>query len=155
MAVVPEVLEQPTIQGIVAMANASDAPFALVVDDDPIILMDACAILEEAGFRPLEAGNVADALSVLAERADDITLLFTDVQMPGGRDGFELAREACERWPELKVLIASGAATPQSGDLPDNAVFVPKPFTADVIHTRLQELLPDGEKPEPLKKKAA
>ena len=118
------------------------------------ILMNTCDILSDAGFRPLEAGNVADALSVLEEHAGRITLLFTDVQMPGGRDGFDLARETCERWPDIKVLVASGAAKPGSNDMPEGAVFVSKPFSADVVHARLQELLPDGQKPEPLKQKA-
>lgn len=117
--------------------------------------MDACDILSDAGFRPLEAENVDKALSVLEQRAGDITLLFTDVQMPGGRDGFDLARETAERWPDIKILVASGAAKPGPDDLPPNAVFVGKPFSAQVVEARLQRLLSEGEKPEPLKKHAA
>jgi CheY-like chemotaxis protein len=130
------------------------APYALVVDDEPLILMDACDILSDAGFRPLEAGDVDEAIGILEEHADKVTLLFTDVQMPGGRDGFDLAREAARRWPEIRTLVASGAATPNDGDLPEGAVFISKPFSASVVHDRLQELLPDGEKPEPLKRAA-
>ena len=63
-------------------------PFALVVDDDALILMDASSILEDAGFRPLEAIDVDAAELILVEYADEIVLLFTDVQMPGSRDGF-------------------------------------------------------------------
>jgi CheY-like chemotaxis protein len=72
-------------------------PYALVVDDDMLILMDASSILEEAGFQMLEANSVAQALDVLAEHHEAIQLLFTDVQMPGGADGFELARHTAER----------------------------------------------------------
>ena len=57
-------------------------------------------------------------MSVLEQHAGDITLLFTDVQMPGGRDGFDLAREAAERWPDIKILVASGTAKPGPEDLP-------------------------------------
>jgi CheY-like chemotaxis protein len=131
-----------------------DAPFALAVDDDPQILMDVCDILSDAGFRCLEAGTVMEAIAALEAQADEITLLFTDVQMPGARDGFDLARETARRWPEVKILVASGNLGPKEGDLPDRAVFIGKPFSAEVVHTRLQELLPDGEKPEPLKRKA-
>ena len=130
------------------------APYALVVDDEPLILMDACDILSDAGFRPLEAGSVDEAIGILEAHAGDITLVFTDVQMPGGRDGFDLAREVARRWPDIRTLVASGAAQPAEGDLPETAVFISKPFSADVVHERLQELLPDGRKPEPLRRAA-
>jgi CheY-like chemotaxis protein len=69
-------------------------PFALVVDDDALIRMDAVHILEEAGFRALEAAAPEEALSVLEQRGDRIQLLFTDVQMPPSEhDGFYLARK--------------------------------------------------------------
>lgn len=90
-------------------------PYALVVDDDALIRMDAADIIEEAGFRPLEAYDVDSALVVLKTTADDIQLLFTDVQMPGSRDGFALARECAERWPHIKILVASGQAKPRTG----------------------------------------
>jgi CheY-like chemotaxis protein len=130
------------------------APHALVVDDDALIRMGAADIIEEAGFRPLEAYDVDSALVVLEASADDIQLLFTDVQMPVGRDGFALARECAERWPHIKILVASGQAKPGPDDLPEGAVFTGKPFSSEVVHTRLVELLPDGQKPEPLKRKA-
>jgi FixJ family two-component response regulator len=127
-------------------------PFALVVDDDVLILMDASDILHEAGFRALEAHSFDAAETLLVEYADEIVLLFTDVQMPG-RDGFELARMTAERWPDIGILIASGLADPSDGFLPDGAVFVRKPFHSDLIFEHLQMLLPDGKLPEPLKQK--
>jgi len=81
--------------------SENKTPYALVVDDDALILMDASDILREAGFRPLEAMNVADAIKQLEGHHDEISLLFTDVQMPGGRDGFDLAREAAERYGRM------------------------------------------------------
>jgi DNA-binding NtrC family response regulator len=129
-------------------------PHALVVDDDALIRMDAADIIEEAGFRPLEAYDVDSGIVVLEASADDIQLLFTDVQMPGSRDGFALARECAKRWPHIKILVASGQATPGPDDLPEGSVFIGKPFSAEVVHTRLIELLPEGQKPEPLKQKS-
>lgn len=55
---------------------------------------------------------------MLEQHAGDITLLFTDVQMPDGRDGFDLARETADRWPDIKIMVASGAARPGPSDLP-------------------------------------
>lgn len=128
-------------------------PFALVVDDDALILMDSSSILEDAGFRPLEATDVDAAEIILVEYADEIVLLFTDVQMPGSRDGFALARMTAERWPEIGILVASGLANPGNGTMPEGAIFVRKPFHSDTIFERLAVLLPDGKKPEPLKQR--
>jgi CheY-like chemotaxis protein len=129
-------------------------PYALVVDDDVLIRLDAVDILADAGFRTHEAGNVSEAITVLEARAGDIQLLFSDVQMPGDRNGFDLARECNEKWPHISILLASGQAQPRDGELPKGATFIGKPFSAQVIHDRLQELLPDGKKPEPLAKRA-
>ena len=123
------------------------APFALVVDDDPFILMDAIDIVVEAGFRPLEATTVASAIEVLDEHWAEVRVLFTDVQMPGGRDGFSLAREAAERWPEIWIVVASGRATPGPDDLPKGATFIPKPFSTRIVHDRLRQVLPNEHQP--------
>ena len=135
------------------MSDCETDPYALVVDDYVFILLDACDMLREAGFRALEATNVDAAIILLEKHQADIVLLFTDVQMPGGREGFDLAREVVERWPSIRILVASGRMMPEPGQLPDGAVFIQKPFSADVVHQRLLEMLPDGEKPEPLKRK--
>lgn len=131
-------------------------PFALVVDDDALIRMDAANILEEAGFRVLEAATPEEALSVLEQRGDSVKLLFTDVQMPPSElDGFYLAKECAASWPEIGIIVASGQIEPKAEDLPDGAIFVRKPFSADVVHDHLQRLLPDGKKLEPLKQRAS
>jgi len=129
------------------------APYALVVDDDALIRMDAVYILEDAGFRTLEAFDVDSAIRTLEQSGDDIQHLFTDVQMPGSRNGFALARECSHGWPHIKIPVASGQARPDENDLPADAAFIAKPFSADVVHSRLIEILPDGQKPEPLKQK--
>lgn len=127
-------------------------PFALVVDDDPLIRMDAADIMERAGFRPLEAADVQQAIACLECDWESIILLFTDVQLGQGRDGLSLARETAERWPEIGILIASGNVRPRPGQLPNGAVFISKPFSAQVVHEHLAELLPEGQKPELLKR---
>lgn len=69
----------------------STVPYAMVVVDDPIILMHACDILEEAGFRFFEAGTGEEAKALLLDRAQDVMLLFSDVEMHGNTNGFALA----------------------------------------------------------------
>jgi CheY-like chemotaxis protein len=129
-------------------------PFALVADDDPLIRMDAAGILEDVGFRVHEAAGYDQAMAILGEVAESIQLLFTDVQMPPGElNGFHLARKCAEKWPHIRILVVSGMVEPKDDELPDGAVFVRKPFSAEVVIERLQDILPDGAKPEPLKKR--
>ena len=127
------------------------APAALVVDDDALIRMNVCTILEDAGFETLEARDVDKALLVMEKHHAAVQLLFTDVQMPGPRDGFALAREVAQRWPRVGILVASGNVKPDPCAMPDGAVFIGKPFSAEVVHTRVREILPEGQKPEPLR----
>ncbi len=129
-----------------------DASYALVVDDDFIIRMDATNILEQAGFQVLDASHGDEAFVLLKSRHPDITLLFTDVQMPGELDGFALAREVAASWPHISIVVASGHVRPSPGSMPDKARFIAKPFSAELVHAHLHEILPDGQKPEPLKR---
>lgn len=139
------------IAGLVAM-TISTIPYALVVDDDALILMHACDILEEAGFRFYEAGTGDEAKTLLDQVADNVTLLFSDVEMPGETDGFALARHVSEVWPWIEIVIASGRVTPSANDLPPRATFISKPFNNEMVHEHLRKTLPDKKKPEPLKR---
>ncbi|GJE56953.1 response regulator [Methylobacterium thuringiense] len=134
------------------MNSTSSAPYALAVDDDGLTRMNVFDILEDAGFRTLEAENGDDAIAVLEQHQASIVLLFTDVQMPGTRDGFALAREAHSRWPHISIVVASGRVRPAPNELPDGVRFLSKPFSAETVYDHLRELLPDGRKPDPLKK---
>lgn len=125
--------------------------FAVVVDDDPIILMSACTIVEDAGFVALDATTVAEAIAQFEAHGPEITLLFTDVQMSGGRDGFGLAREVAQRWPSTTIIVASGNCSPGSDDLPQGALFLGKPFSAAVVRESMLSLLPEGRAPEALR----
>ena len=129
----------------------STVPFAVVVDDDTLILMNASDILSDAGFRTLEASNGDQAKDIIDDKGESIVLLFTDVQMPGSTDGFALARYVAQHWPDIEIVVASGRVKPGPGDMPEKATFLSKPFNAQTIHEHLRETLPDGKKPEPLK----
>lgn len=131
----------------------STVPYALVVDDDAIILMHACDILQDAGFRFYEASDGDAAVKLLNEHAQGVTLLFSDVEMPGSLDGFALARHVDQAWPHIEIVIASGNIDPADGDMPAKATFISKPFNAEMVHSHLAETLPDGKKPEPLKQR--
>lgn len=133
----------------------SDAPYALVVDDDFLIRMDAMGILEQAGFQVLDAEHGDAAFDLLTTRHPDVVLLFTDVQMPGERDGFALARSVAALWPHISIVVVSGHVKPKPNSMPDKARFINKPFSAALVHAHLLEVLPDDQKPEPLRRMAA
>ncbi|WP_426265469.1 response regulator [Sphingomonas sp. PWP1-2] len=132
--------------------DVSTTPYALVVDDDPIILMDACAILEDAGFRFYEASTGDEAKALLDEHSSSVILLFSDVEMPGDTSGFVLAHHVAENWPWIEIVIASGRLLPEAGDLPEKATFIRKPFNTRMVHDHLRNTLPDGKKPMPLQR---
>jgi DNA-binding NtrC family response regulator len=104
----------------------------LVVDDAADVRESIAAIFEDLGFEVIQAGGGRDALSVLADEHIELSLLFTDVQMPG-MDGPTLAAEAHKLRPELKVIFTSGLAGQPRGGLP----FIAKPFR----HHRLREVV--------------
>ncbi|KAA0115680.1 response regulator [Methylobacterium sp. P1-11] len=113
--------------------------------------MDATSILEDAGFKVLEAMNVAQAMKVLEQHHDVVQLLFTDVHMPGDADGFDLARQTAERWPHIAVVVASGQAEPGPDELPEGATFIGKPFSAEIVRHHVRETMPDEKHPEMLR----
>lgn len=132
--------------------RTSTVPFALVVDDDPMILIDTTMMLEDAGFRVHEAMDGDEAKGVLAAHWESIVLLFSDVDMPGSTSGFELARYTDYHWPHIEIVIASGHVLPVDGDMPLRATFISKPFNKQMVHAHLANTLPDEKKPEPLAK---
>jgi len=91
------------------------------------------------------------AFELLKTRHADVVLLFTDVQMPGDLDGFALARNVAAAWPHISIVVASGHARPEPGSLPDKARFIAKPFSAELVHAHVQEILPNGQKPARLR----
>ncbi|MEG3174390.1 response regulator [Sphingomonas sp. ZB1N12] len=130
----------------------STVPYALVVDDDPLIMMDTTGILEDAGFRFYEAMDGDEAKRILAANWEKIVLLFSDVDMPGETNGFALARHVAQNWPAIEIVIASGHVLPKAGEMPEKATFISKPFNKQMVHGHLRKMLPNNKSPESLKK---
>jgi CheY-like chemotaxis protein len=79
----------------------------LMVEDDPDLSQLVRRELASLGYRVTAVADAAKALEVLAQAAD-VELLFTDIIMPGDRNGYTLAREALHLYPKLKILLTSG-----------------------------------------------
>ena len=115
-------------------------PVALVVEDEPLLRMLAVEVVEEAGFTAIEARD-ADEAVVLLESRTDITLLFTDINMPGSMDGLKLAHTVRDRWPPIKILVVSGKRRLQFSDLPSNSCFVGKPYQTSALVDELRSMV--------------
>jgi CheY-like chemotaxis protein len=119
------------------MNSESIVPVILVVEDEALVRLAAVGILEDAGFRMIEAGNSDQALELLAADSD-VQLLFTDVNMPGTIDGLALARQVHVRWPHIGIMVVSANRVPQPEELPAGSRFEQKPycFASVVRHAR-------------------
>jgi two-component sensor histidine kinase/CheY-like chemotaxis protein len=118
-------------------------PKVLVVEDEMVLRMRAVDIVEDAGFSPVEAVDADQALSILESRSD-ISLLFTDIQMPGSIDGLKLAHAVHKRWPAIKIIMVSGQVNLGDADKPADSRFFGKPLIADRMISELQEMVGTG-----------
>ena len=122
------------------MAWATFRPVVLVVEDECLLRMIAVDIIEEAGFEVLEALNADDAILLLEARRD-ISVVFTDIDMPGSMNGLKLAHAIRSRWPPVKIIATSGHTFIRDGDLPVGSRFFPKPYSVRQITAALQSLM--------------
>ncbi len=119
------------------------APTVLVVEDEMVLRMRAVDIVEDAGFNSLEAVNGDEALSILESRSD-ISLLFTDIQMPGSLDGLKLAHAVHKRWPSIKIILVSGQVNLSDAEKPTDSRFFGKPLETKHMVAEIQEMVGIG-----------
>ena len=136
-------------------ARSDDAPQSahhetiLLVEDDEQVNRFACEALRDRGYRILSAPDGATALRLL-DGEPAIELLFTDVVLPGGMNGRQLADEVLRRRPAVKVLFATGYtrnAIIHEGRLDPDVELLSKPFTADALTRKVQQVLAGGASP--------
>lgn len=121
----------------------SGRPVVLIVEDEFLLRMDAVDMIAAAGFEVLEAANADEAIEILEARRD-ITVVFTDIQMPGSMDGLKLARAVRGRWPPIKIVATSGHLHVKETDLPEGGRFLPKPYNSLQVTGLLRELTGGG-----------
>ena len=109
----------------------------VVVEDDPLQRCDAVAMLDAAGLAVVGFETADEAVAFLEERAGAVAAVLTDVQMPGRLDGFDLAIKIAMSWPDVTVLMTSGADRPDSLLIPSVA-FLPKPWLPLDVLTAMQ-----------------
>jgi PAS domain S-box-containing protein len=143
----------PRDSGDVASPAESEtvAPFArderaatvLVVDDEPSVRMLLVDVLEDLGHTAIEAGDSVVGLKIL-ESDTSLDLLITDVGLPGGMNGRQLADVARTHRPDLPILIITGYAENAllgSGQLSEGMTVLTKPFAMDTIATQIRAMI--------------
>lgn len=116
----------------------------LVVEDEPILRLDAISMVEKAGFEAVEALSSADAIQLLEERLD-IRLVYMDLDMPRSRKGIEIAAAIRKRWPPIEIILTAAYFTRDSVDLPERAEFYAKPIDHEEVIAAMQRLIAQGE----------
>ena len=126
-----------------ASSRAADGQTVLVVDDEPTVRMLVAEVLQELGFKAIEVADGGAGLQVL--RSDQrIDLLITDVGLPGGINGRQVADGAREVRPNLKVLFITGYAENAvigNGHLGPGMQVLAKPFPMEALATRIRDLM--------------
>lgn len=125
------------------MSDVSDhsAPIILVVEDDDLIGDLVESYLDDLGLSILRAANAAEAIDTLNDH-NDISLVFSDIVMPGSMDGFGLARWIGAHCPKVRVLLTSGYWGRERPGLElDAASLLPKPYRLDELRRRVVSLL--------------
>src|SRR4051812_2195214 len=128
---------------ITSSTPTASATNVLVVEDEMVLRMRAVDIVEDAGFTAVQAVNADEALAILESRSD-ISLLFSDIQMPGSMDGLKLAHAVHERWPAIKIILVSGQIKPSVGDRPADSRFFGKPLVVSEMIGELQQMVGAG-----------
>jgi two-component system, cell cycle sensor histidine kinase and response regulator CckA len=129
----------------------------LVVEDEPVLREMAHVILQDCGYHVLDAGSGAEALEVWDRYAKPIDLLLTDMVMPGGVSGRDLAVRLLAKHPQLKVIFTSGYNVEETNTgflRRGGAVFLQKPYTrvnlAQALREALDKQTPGGPQPAQL-----
>jgi hypothetical protein len=136
--------EYSTQQGV--MRRSEQGETVLVVDDEPTVRMLVSDVLEELGYVAIEVGDSAAGLKVLQSNTR-IDLLVTDVGLPGGLNGRQLADAARVSRPDLKVLFITGYAEHSilgDGQLAPGMAVLTKPFSIETISLRMRAMLASG-----------
>jgi two-component system cell cycle sensor histidine kinase/response regulator CckA len=117
----------------------------LLVEDEDAVRVVASKMLERAGYRVVSTSRSVDAIALFEKHANEVSLLVTDVVMPGMR-GPALAQQLIERRIDLPVLFMSGYSDQMTDiqSLPGRMAFLAKPFTYDALLGAVDDLLGAG-----------
>ncbi|MCJ8521466.1 PAS domain S-box-containing protein [Pseudorhizobium tarimense] len=122
----------------------------LLVEDDVLIRMGTADMLTELQYEALEAGSAEEALDLLQNEQVDIVV--SDLGLPG-LSGEELCREIRRRWPQIGIVVATGANKAPVLDDPRRTALLPKPHGVDELRQALEAVVPDAQSRDGLERR--
>jgi two-component system, response regulator PdtaR len=123
-----------------------NSPIVLVVENEALIRLELADELADMGLAMLEADSADEAIALL-DAYPKIRILLTDIKMAGSMDGICLAHHVRDRWPPVKIIVASGMIGTRFSDLPAGSILVTKPYRPEDIKRAVTYLT--GRKPSP------
>ena len=124
------------------MGGEVPEPVVLLVEDEPLVLLVAQDALEAGGYQVLPAQLASEALHVLDNRIAELSGLVTDIRLPGGSDGWEIARHARELKADLPIVYTTAdSATDWPVKGVPNSVVVEKPYAGAQLLTAISTLM--------------
>ena len=114
----------------------------LVVEDEILIRMVIAAYLRSCGYRVIEAASADEAMIILQHKELEIDVVFSDIEMPGSMDGFQLSKWLRANRPNVDVVLAGSVAraADAAADLCDSGP-VPKPYEPQIAADRIKQLM--------------
>lgn len=142
----------PATEEAETLADVTSAPrpvegtgsTVLLVEDDPTVRELAMDVLTHHGFTVIEACDGHRALEIWAREGDRIDLLLTDMAMPGGLSGMDVAERIRASHPKLKVIFSSGYSAELFGEQFEDSHYLPKPYLAATLAETVQRALDDA-----------
>lgn len=129
----------------ISPVSTTRAQTILLVEDEAVINDLLCDLLESEGFDVVAKANADEALEHLTQASSGVSLILTDINMPGAINGAELANHAIKKWPAIPIIVMSGLESPQSMGISTDVVFMRKPFgMTEMIRTVHKALASQG-----------
>ena len=123
------------------MGCRADSKVALVVDDEAFARLLAVQVFLDEGYTVLEASDAAEALDAL-DGNDDVSLLFTDINMPGDLDGVALIERVRHCRPGVAIVATSGHGEHVANLIPPDTAFLTKPYLVQMLSDTIRQLQP-------------
>ena len=104
----------------------------LLVEDEPLVLEATAQLLADAGYSVTRASTCDEAMAAL-DAGCEPSIVITDINLSADGDGIDLARCVSELWPDVRLIIVSGAQRPSPDDYPEGAIFFTKPYAPGAL----------------------
>jgi two-component system NtrC family sensor kinase len=151
----PRSVDAPELEAapVPAQAPTETAGTVLLVEDNADVAEVGAGYLRQLGYRVRSVANAQAALAALRLDAD-VDLVFSDILMPGGMNGLELAREITQRFPDLPVLLATGYSASAQDAVRQGVVVLQKPYDLESLRRHIREAV-ESVKARPVVAKAS